>query len=77
MNVGGGHKGNPGKNGYFSPYNISNIEDTNSGENLTDRLTNEAIKFITKNKDKPFFVYLPYYAVHTPLETFSLLEKKY
>ncbi|WP_299551529.1 sulfatase [Seonamhaeicola sp.] len=77
VNIGGDHRGNPGKNGYFSPYNIKNINDNNPGENLTDRLTQEAIKFIIENKNDPFFVYLPYYAVHTPLATTSELEKKY
>ena len=30
----------------------------------TDVLTDEAIKFITENKDRPFFLYLPYNAPH-------------
>jgi arylsulfatase A-like enzyme len=66
-NIGGSGKGNPGKNGYFSPYNIDNIEDGPDGEYLTDRLTTEAISFIEKSKDTTFFVYLPYYTVHTPI----------
>lgn len=77
VNVGGDSKGNPGPNGYFSPYSINNIDDNKPGENLTDRLTQEAIKFIKDNKDKPFFVYLPFYAVHTPLGTTKPLEEKY
>lgn len=77
VNVGGDKKGNPGPNGYFSPYSINNIDDNNLEENLTDRLTQEAIKFIKNNKDKPFFVYLPFYAVHTPLGTTKVLEAKY
>ncbi|MCG1035777.1 sulfatase [Polaribacter sargassicola] len=77
VNIGGSYNGNPGKNGYFSPYNIKNIKDTLQGENLTDRLTQEAISFIKVNKAKPFFVYLPFYAVHTPLSTTLALEKKY
>jgi arylsulfatase A len=38
------------------------------GEYLTDRLTDEAIKFIESSKYQPFFLYLPHYAVHTPLQ---------
>jgi arylsulfatase A len=34
---------------------------------LTKRYTEEAIKFITENKAKPFFVYLPHTMVHGPL----------
>ena len=36
-------------------------------ETLTERYTGEAIKFITKNKDRPFFLYLPHTFPHTPL----------
>jgi len=39
-----------------------------TGEYLTDRLTDEAVSFITKNKDKPFFLYLAHHAVHTPIQ---------
>jgi len=34
---------------------------------LTARYTDEAIKFIETNKDKPFFLYIPHTAVHLPL----------
>ena len=79
VNFGGNHKGNPsGKGVYFAPYNnLPNLDNAPEGENLTDRLTTEAIKFITTNKDKPFFVYIPYYAVHTPLMGKQKLIDKY
>ena len=35
---------------------------------LTDYLTNEAVKAIEKNKNRPFFLYLAYWAVHSPLQ---------
>ncbi|MHC4672444.1 MAG: sulfatase [Planctomycetota bacterium] len=53
--------------GMFFPYRVP-IFDGEKGEFLTDRLTDEALKFIETNKDKPFFLYLPYYTVHRPLE---------
>jgi arylsulfatase A-like enzyme len=40
---------------------------------IVARYTEEALSFITKNKDKPFFLYLPHTAIHTPIhpgETF-------
>ncbi len=77
FNVGGSSKGNPGKNGYFSPYNIDHIDDGPDGEYLTDRLTNEAIHFITKHKDSTFFLYLPYYTVHTPIMGKPKLVKQF
>jgi arylsulfatase A-like enzyme len=46
-------------------------------EYLTDRLTSEAVEFITENKDKPFFLYLAHYAVHTPIEAKENMAAKY
>ncbi len=34
---------------------------------LTERYTDEAVKFIRENKEKPFFLYLAHTAVHVPL----------
>ena len=34
---------------------------------LTKRYTDEAIEFIEKNKERPFFVYLPHTMLHAPL----------
>jgi arylsulfatase B len=36
--------------------------------NLTDAFTREAIDFIAHSKDKPFFLYLAYNAVHSPMQ---------
>ncbi len=77
VNVGGNHRGGPGPDGHFSPYHIGYIEDNQPGENLSDRLTQEAVTFIQQNKAKPFFVYLPFYDVHTPLQTSPDLKEKY
>lgn len=43
------------------------IEQPVNQHTLTQRYTTEAIGFIKKNKDKPFFVYLPYTFPHVPL----------
>lgn len=37
------------------------------GEYLTDRLTREAERFIERNRERPFFLYLAHFAVHIPL----------
>ncbi len=37
-------------------------------EYLTDRLTRQAIGFIERHRAQPFFLYLAYNAVHTPLQ---------
>jgi len=38
-------------------------------EYLTDAFTREALSFIKRHHDKPFFLYLTYNAPHTPMET--------
>lgn len=72
INKGGYSAGQPNKsnksNGYFSPYGNPRLEDGPEGEYLTDRQTDEAIKFIEGSGNKPFFVYLSYYAVHNPMQ---------
>ncbi|NKI28398.1 sulfatase [Arenibacter sp. 6A1] len=67
INKGGHHKGSP-PGGYYSPYNNPKLTDGLEGEYLTDRLTNESISFLEKNKDDPFLLYLSFYTVHTPIE---------
>lgn len=37
-------------------------------EYLTDEFSNEAVKFVEKNKEGPFFLYLAYNAPHGPLQ---------
>ncbi len=77
LNVGGYHKGGPYVGGYSSPYKYPNCVAKEKGRFLTDHLTDEAIKFIGENKDKPFFLYFPYYAVHSPIEGKEEKVKKY
>ena len=43
------------------------IEAPTVQDTLTARYTEEAVKFITDNKDRPFFLYFPHTAVHVPL----------
>jgi arylsulfatase A-like enzyme len=72
VNKGGFSKGSPTKdkryNGYFSPYGNPRLSDGPEGEYLTDRLTDEAIRFVDQNRKDPFFLYLSYYAVHNPMQ---------
>jgi len=76
VNLGGCEWGQP-PSGYFSPYKIDTLEDGPAGEYLTDRLNAEAIDFMKTNADKPFFMMLSHYAVHTPLMGTDDLVKKY
>ncbi len=65
VNIGGYHRGQPPR--YVSPYGIPTLKDGPAGEFLSDREAKEAVGFIKANKDKPFFIYLPHYAVHQPI----------
>ena len=53
---------------YSSPYRNPAIEDGPQGEYLTDRLADEAIRFMDSGKDKPLFMHLSFYSVHTPIQ---------
>ena len=76
INIGGHEKGSP-PGGYYSPYNNPRLADGPEGEYLTGRLTEESIQFIAQNKNKPFFLYLAYYTVHTPIEASKKHVEKY
>ncbi|MDZ4688205.1 MAG: sulfatase-like hydrolase/transferase [Planctomycetaceae bacterium] len=70
VNIAGDHTGTPLS--YFAPFvkngrTMTGLADAPSGQYLTDRLTTEAERLIDSFGDKPFFLYLPHYAVHTPL----------
>jgi len=66
LNIAGDHQGHP--KSYFSPYENDFITDGPEREYLTDRLTDEALRFIQDNANQPFFLYLPHFAVHTPIQ---------
>ncbi|HOF40487.1 MAG TPA: sulfatase [Candidatus Hydrogenedentes bacterium] len=67
INLGGCEKGQP-PGGYYSPYKNPKLSDGPEGEYLTDRLTDESIRFLESAKDDPFLLYLSFYTVHTPIQ---------
>ncbi len=81
INKGGYLKGHPPineeANGYFSPYGNPRLSDGPVGEYLPYRLASETRQFIRDNRDTPFFVYHPFYLVHTPLQAQAKLIEKY
>lgn len=74
-NKGGYDSGSPLR--YFSPYGNPYLKDGPEGEHLPLRLARETAKFIGANKDRPFFAYLSFYSVHTPLQAPQQLIEKY
>jgi arylsulfatase A-like enzyme len=77
LNIAGCAAGRPPS--YFSPYKLPNLPDGPPGEYLNDRLTDEALKFLTRAaEDKnPFLLYFSHYAVHTPLQAKPEVIEKY
>jgi arylsulfatase A len=62
---------------YFSPYHMKGLEGGPDGEYLTDRLTDETLKYIDQHRDGPFFIYLAHFAVHDPIMGKPDLVDKY
>ncbi len=69
------NKGWP-KSGYHAPFEMEGLEGS-KGDYLTDRLCDEALNYIEKNKDRPFFLYLSHFAVHDPIQGRLDLVRKY
>ncbi|MBW8015911.1 MAG: sulfatase [Planctomycetes bacterium] len=65
------------RGGFFVPYNNPKLEDGPEGEYLTDRLTDESVKFLEQHKDEPFLLYLSHYAVHNPQQAKKEYIEKY
>ena len=85
-NVGGCDFGQPPS--YFDPYtnkrmgSIPTLEPRHEGEYLTDRESDEAVRFIrqhasARHRDGPFFLYMAHYAVHMPIQGKEDLVAKY
>ncbi|MCK5065932.1 MAG: sulfatase [Bacteroidales bacterium] len=76
INKGGWSVGSP-RGGYFSPYINPRLESGPEGECLTDRLTDESIRFLEDHATDPFFLYLSFYTVHNPQQGKPELIEKY
>lgn len=73
----GGYRG--GADHYMAPYNehLPGLQQAPAGEYLTDRLNTETVHFIESHAEKPFFLYLPHFAPHFPIEAPSETVAKY
>jgi len=76
VNIGGCRSGMP--RSFFWPKWRGNPPiEGRDGEYLTDRLTDEALKFLDGVGGRPFLLYLSHYAVHIPIEAKEALIEKY
>ncbi len=75
LNLGGTETGSP-PGGYFR-FKTPSLKSRSDREYLTDRLNEEAVRFIETHQNQPFFLYLAHYAVHIPLQAKPEIEAKY
>ena len=64
-------------NNYFNTTLEHNGEEYSTEGYITDVLTDEAITFIEKNQQQPFFCYLPYNVPHGPFQVGDTYYDKY
>ena len=66
-----------GGGGYHSPLDYPGLKVEQPGGYLTEELTDRASDFLQANQDRPFFLLLSHYAVHTPLQPQTESLEKY
>ncbi len=76
-NTGGDHRGAP--NRYLAPFNMPGLADVKTGTELSGVLAERAIAWAQEQQKKaqPYFLYLPNFAVHTPLGSLPELVEKH
>jgi uncharacterized sulfatase len=53
------------------------VKEFGTGDKAVNRFTDEAISFIRKNQDKPWFCYLPHHSIHGVVSAPATLVRKY
>jgi arylsulfatase A-like enzyme len=62
---------------FYYPPTDRPAPDPNEDPHTTDRIAEEAVRFIGAHRNQPFFAYLPFLDVHTPLKASPDLVAKY
>jgi arylsulfatase A-like enzyme len=75
VNIGGNSSGGPPS--YFSPYRNPTLKDGEAGEYLPQRLADEAMNFVRRNRGRPFFLNWWPFSVHYPMQAPDELIAKY
>ncbi len=77
FNIGGNSKGSP-PGGYYAPWKNPTLKSKQKDEYLTERLTAESLAYLNSRQiDEPFFLYLSYYNVHTPITPYRKRVEHY
>ncbi|WP_395143113.1 sulfatase, partial [Armatimonas sp.] len=72
------HTPGPGPAGSFvAPWKFPNFKERTPAEHIEDRMSDEAVAWMTKNKDKPFFLNYWQFSVHAPFDAKKSLIEKY
>ena len=61
---------------YYPPSKLP-APDADDDPKTTDRIADAAIEFMERHREEPFFAYLPFLAVHTPIRAKKSLVEKY
>ena len=76
LNVAGTERGSTAS--YFGPFDLPNLKGGTKDDYLTEKLTEAAEKFIEDSARRgPFFLYLPEFTVHIPLQARQAAVEKY
>jgi arylsulfatase A-like enzyme len=80
INIGGDTSGGPYDGGYFSPFSGQMKpfnEQYPKGTHRVDIFADQAIQFMRKHTEEPFFMHMAYYSVHAKLEPVPEFIDKY
>ncbi|MEM1442003.1 MAG: sulfatase [Verrucomicrobiota bacterium] len=62
----------------FYPFKNPNyFPDAKEGDNFTDRLTEAAIDFVSRERERPFYLHLCHFAMHSPIESKAELREHF
>lgn len=72
------HTPGPGPTGSFvAPWKFKDFKEKTPGEHIEDRMGDEAVAWMEKNKDRPFFLNYWQFSVHAPFDAKKSLIEKY
>ncbi len=72
------HYAGPGPAGsYVAPWKFPDFDPQTPNEHIEDRMAKEAVAFLEKHKDEPFFLNYWMFSVHAPFDAKKALIEKY